>query len=128
MQASMSITSITPAFQSQKQLQQLQGASPFGNSASQQHLVQPQVLAAAAQARHQQLDLQLAQQSVENLLRYQNQFHAHHLDLDHKICSVTTLAGLDGAPVVANTNEEIEDAVRQLQNNLFRCMNMEQTI
>ena len=113
--------SIAPAFQGHKEFatqQQLQGTAPFGNNAS-QHL---------ARQQRQQLDRRLSEQTVENLLRYRDQFHAQRLDLEHKIRSLAASTGPDGAPVVANMNKDTEDAVRQHQSDSLRCMAMEQTI
>jgi len=140
--------------QQQQQQQQQQAAAPFGNNASQQQhqppqLAQPQmqagqpvqgapqqptpqqlVSAAAAQhAQHQlQLNRQLAEQTLENLVRYRDQFHAQRIDLEHKIRALIPQSGPNGAPVMNNVNKEIEDAVRQFRNDLYRCVTMEQTI
>ena len=142
--------------QQQQQQQQQQAASAFGNNASQQphqppQPAQPQMQAgqpaqgaaqpatqhqlATAAAAHratqeQQLNRQLAEQPLENLMRYREQFHAQRVDLESKIRALLPQGGIgpNGAPVVTNLNKEIEDAIRQFRNDLFRCMNMEQTI
>lgn len=82
-----------------------------------------------------QLNKQLSAQPLENLLRYREQFHAQRVDLESKIRALLPQVGIgqnglpngNGGPDGSN-NKEIEDAIRTFRNDLYRCMNMEQTI
>lgn len=90
-----------------------------------------QEAAARRAAQEQLLNDQLSNQSLETLLRYQEQFHWQKQDLESKIRALLPQGGIgpNGAPTSPNPNDkEIEDALKTLRNDLYRCINMEQTI
>lgn len=111
---------------------QMQGGQPAQGTSQQQPTSHQQLVTAAAAQRvahEQQLNRQLAEQPLENLVRYRDQFHAQRIDLENKIRALLPQGGIgpNGTPVT-NLNKEIEDAIRQFRNDLYRCVGMEQTI